>query len=458
MSSEDIRTRDVEDSNSVDSYDADKIKVLEGLEAVRKRPAMYIGSTGPTGLHHLVFEVVDNSIDEALAGFCDRILVTIHIDNSVTVEDNGRGIPADFHKAEGKPAAEVVMTTLHAGGKFDRDSYKISGGLHGVGVSVVNALSETLTMEIRRDGQTYRQRYERGEPVTEFKIVGTTKRQGTKITFRADTEIFEEINYSFAILSERLRELSFLNAGIYIRITDERSEKGHEFQYKGGIKSFVEHLSKNKSPLNKIIHFGEEREMSEGNAILDVALQYNNGYSEDIYSYVNNINTREGGTHVVGFKSALTRTVKAYAVANNFIKNGKFNIGADDVREGLTCVISLKIPEPQFEGQTKTKLGNSEIKGLVESIINEKLGTYFEENPPVARKIIEKVVEAARARGAAERALSQEAAYRASWPTARKRIRPTVRFTLLRETRPAGPQNKDATENIRPFCPSRERY
>ena len=404
MSSEDIRTQDIDDSNSVDSYDADKIKVLEGLEAVRKRPAMYIGSTGPAGLHHLVFEVVDNSIDEALAGFCDRIIVTIHIDNSVTVEDNGRGIPVDFHKAEGKPAAEVVMTTLHAGGKFDRDSYKISGGLHGVGVSVVNALSEILTMEIRRNGQTYRQRYERGEPVTEFKVVGTTKRKGTKITFRADHEIFEEIDYSFAILSERLRELSFLNAGIYIRITDERSEKSHEFQYNGGIKSFVEHLSRNKNPINKIINFSEEREMSEGNAILGVALQYNNGYSEDIYSFVNNINTREGGTHVVGFKSALTRTVKSYAVANNFIKNGKFNIGSDDVREGLTCVINLKIPEPQFEGQTKTKLGNSEIKGLVESITNEKLGNYFEENPSVARKIIEKVVESARAREAARKA------------------------------------------------------
>jgi len=382
-------------------YTAENIKVLQGLEAVRKRPAMYIGSTGLSGLHHLVYEVVDNSIDETLAGYCNKIEVIIHEDNSITIEDNGRGIPVDIHKEEGRPAAEVVMTTLHSGGKFDSESYQFSGGLHGVGVSVVNALAEYLELEIWRDGRVFFQRYERGEPVSPFEIMGNTRRRGTKVKFRPDPEIFETIDFSFDTLSQRLRELSFLNSGVRITVTDERVEKKQEFQYKGGIVSFVEYLNKNKGVTHpKPIHLEGEKE----GIYIDIALQYNEGYTENIFSFANNINTHDGGTHLIGFKSALTRTINNYATSNNLLKNLKGGLSGEDAREGLTGVISVKLANPQFEGQTKAKLGNSEVKGLVEALVNEKLGIYFEENPPVAKRILEKVIDSARAREAARKA------------------------------------------------------
>ena len=384
-----------------DDYGADKIKVLEGLEAVRKRPAMYIGSTGAAGLHHLVYEIVDNSIDEALAGHCDQINVTLHIDNSVTVVDNGRGIPTDQH-ASGRSAAEVVLTVLHAGGKFDNDSYKVSGGLHGVGVSVVNALSETLDLEIWRNGQVYQQTYERGGPQGDLAVTGTTKKRGTKITFKPDAQIFETTEYSFDTLAQRLRELAFLNGGVTITIDDERDGKSHKFLYEGGINSFVQYLNQNKSAVNdKPIYMHGERDGID----VEIALQWNDGYSETVYSFANNINTHEGGTHLSGFRSALTRTINYYVGKNNLAKDLKdANIGGDDIREGLIAVISVKIPRPQFEGQTKTKLGNTEVKGIVEAIVNDKLGAYLEENPGVAKKVIAKAVDAARAREAARKA------------------------------------------------------
>ena len=384
-----------------DEYGADKIKVLEGLEAVRKRPAMYIGSTGAPGLHHLVYEIVDNSIDEALAGFCDQVNVTIHIDSSITVVDNGRGIPVDLH-ASGKSAAEVVLTVLHAGGKFDNDSYKVSGGLHGVGVSVVNALSERLDLEIWRNGNVYQQSYERGIPVTELVTAGTTQKRGTKVTFKPDTQIFETTEYSFDTLAQRLRELAFLNGGILITIDDERDGKNHKFQYEGGIVSFVQHLNKNKAIVNdKPIFMKGEKDGIDA----EIALQWNDAYTELVFSFANNINTHEGGTHLSGFRSALTRTINAYAVKNNMAKDLKdSSISGDDIREGLTGVISVKIPRPQFEGQTKTKLGNTEVKGIVEAIINDRLGQFLEENPAVAKRIIGKAVDAARAREAARKA------------------------------------------------------
>jgi len=382
-------------------YTAESIKVLKGLEAVRKRPAMYIGSTGAVGLHHLVYEVVDNSIDEALAGFCDKIDVVIHVDCSVTVTDNGRGIPVGIHKKEKKPAAEVVMTTLHSGGKFDAKSYQISGGLHGVGVSVVNALSERLDLEIKIDGGVYNQSYEKGKPVTRLKKIGKTKNTGTKVTFMPDTEIFDLIEFNFETLSQRLRELSFLNKGLKINIVDERSNKMHEFQYRGGIREFVQYLNQNKTVLNpKPIYF----ESDKNDTIVEMALQYNTSYSETIFSFVNNINTIEGGTHLIGFKAALTRSINSYANANNLIKDLKQNLTGDDTREGLCAVLSLKIKDPQFEGQTKTKLGNSDVKGLVESIVNDQLSIFFEENPAVAKKVVLKILEAARAREAARNA------------------------------------------------------
>jgi len=382
-------------------YSADSIKVLEGLSAVRKRPAMYIGSTSIQGLHHLVYEVVDNSIDEALAGHCDEVKVIIHVDNSVTVTDNGRGIPVDMHKTQKKPAAEVVMTVLHAGGKFDSDSYKVSGGLHGVGVSVVNALSSRLELEIRRDGKVYRQNYERGVPTCELKEDGSTKRRGTRIIFWPDPEIFETTDFSFETLSTRLRELAFLNAGVKIEIVDERSDKSHVFHYEGGIVSFVEYLNRAKTPVHpKPILFTGAKEGVE----IEIALQYNDAYDEKIFSFANNINTHEGGTHLSGFKAALTRTMNTYATNNNLLKNMKTAISGEDLREGMAAVISVKVPEPQFEGQTKTKLGNSEIKGYVETIMNEKLAEFLEENPPIARKILEKGIDAARAREAARKA------------------------------------------------------
>src|SRR5882672_7705219 len=383
-----------------EDYGADKIKVLEGLEAVRKRPAMYIGSTGPTGLHHLVYEIVDNSIDEALAGFCDQVNVSIHIDGSVTVIDNGRGIPTDLHES-GKSAAEVVLTVLHAGGKFDNDSYKVSGGLHGVGVSVVNALSETLDLEIWRNSQVYQQSYERGTPTGGLEITGTTKRRGTKVTFKPDTQIFETTVFSFDTLAQRLRELAFLNGGVTITLDDERDGKNHNFHYEGGIVSFVTHLNKNKAAVNeKPIYMRGEREGIDA----EIALQWNDGYTETIYTFANNINTHEGGTHLSGFRSALTRTINSYATKNNLAKDLKESVSGEDIREGLTGVISVKIPHPQFEGQTKTKLGNTEVKGIVETIVNDKLGAYLEENPSVAKRVIGKAIDAARARDAARKA------------------------------------------------------
>jgi DNA gyrase subunit B len=383
-----------------ENYGADKIKVLEGLEAVRKRPAMYIGSTGPAGLHHLVYEIVDNSIDEALGGYCDQVNVTIHIDGSVTVVDNGRGIPTDQHES-GKSAAEVVLTVLHAGGKFDNDSYKVSGGLHGVGVSVVNALSETLDLEIWRNSQVYQQSYERGTPTGSLEITGTTKRRGTKVTFKPDTTIFETTVFSFDILAQRLRELAFLNGGITITLDDERDGKNHKFHYEGGIVSFVTHLNTNKALVNeKPIYMRGEREGIDA----EIALQWNDTYTETIYAFANNINTHEGGTHLSGFKAALTRTINSYATKNNLAKDLKESVSGEDIREGLTAVISVKIPHPQFEGQTKTKLGNTEVKGIVEAIVNDKLGAYLEENPAVAKRVIGKAIDAARARDAARKA------------------------------------------------------
>jgi len=388
-------------SEAVGTYTAENIKILEGLEAVRKRPAMYIGSTGISGLHHLVYEVVDNSVDEALAGYCTNIDVIIHLDNTVTVIDNGRGIPVDTHPLKGISAAEVVMTTLHAGGKFDNETYKVSGGLHGVGVSVVNALSKRLDLEIWRDGYVYQQTYDRGVPTAPFRQTGKTNRRGTKITFCADPDIFEVLEFNFDTLSQRMRELAYLNQGLAISIEDVRSEKKQTYHYKGGIINFVDHLNKNKNVLHsKPIYIRDERE----NVEVEVAIQYNDGYNETLFSFANTINTVEGGTHLIGFKSALTRTLNAYAAENNLMKDLKQNLSGDDVREGLTAVISVKLPNPQFEGQTKGKLGNSEVKGLVEAICNDKLSIYLDQNPPVARRIVEKAVEALRARDAARKA------------------------------------------------------
>jgi len=383
-------------------YGADSITVLEGRDAVRKRPAMYIGSTSEIGLHHLVYEVVDNSVDEALAGYCDTIEVVIHIDNSITVIDNGRGIPVDIHKQEGRSAAEVVLTVLHAGGKFDSNSYKVSGGLHGVGVSCVNFLSEWLKLEIWRDGKTHEQEYKVGFPVAPLKQTGTTTKRGTKITFKPDSDIFEATVFSFERLSERLREKAFLNKGIRITIRDERDEdeKTHEFYYKGGIAEFVKHLNKNKSPLHdEPLYF----EQISDELSVEVSMQYNDSYDEKIFSFANNINTVDGGTHLSGFRGALTRTINSYAESSGLLKNSKTVLSGDDVREGLVAVISVKIPQPQFEGQTKGKL-NSPVKGPVESFLNEKLGEFFERNPAVAKRIVGKAVDAARAREAARKA------------------------------------------------------
>jgi DNA gyrase subunit B len=362
---------------------------------------MYIGDTSERGLHHLVYEVVDNSIDEALAGHCDKIDVTIHIDNSVTVVDNGRGIPVDIHPTEKVSAAEVVLTKLHAGGKFDKASYKVSGGLHGVGISVVNALSETLEVEIKRDGKVYQQSYRRGEPQGSLKEVGISKERGTRVTFRPDTKIFETIEFSFDVLSQRLRELAFLNRGVKITIEDERSQKKHELLYKGGIVSFVEHLNRAKSAIHpKVIYLQGEKEGID----VEIAMQWNDGYAENVFSFANNINTLEGGTHLIGFKSALTRTINSYAIDSGLLKKDDENLQGEDVREGLTAVISVKVPEPQFEGQTKTKLGNSEVKGIVEALLNERLASYLAEHPTDAKKIVMKGVEAARVREATRKA------------------------------------------------------
>jgi DNA gyrase subunit B len=387
-------------ADTTKAYDATSIQVLEGIEAVRLRPAMYIGDTAVRGLHHLVFEVVDNSVDESLAGFCNSIAVAIQPGNSITVVDNGRGIPVDMHKTEKKPAVEVALTTLHAGGKFDHRSYKVSGGLHGVGVSCVNALSDWLEVEVKRDGKIYHQRYERGKTVSKLTIIGKSASTGTKITFKPDKTIFSKTEYAYDILSGRLRELAFLNKGLKIKLTDERSDKEAVFEFSGGIISFVEYLNKNKNPLhNKVVYFEKLQE----DVNVEVALQYNDGYAETMFSFANNINTIEGGTHLSGFKSALTRGINQYAKSKNLLKDN-IAITGDDVREGLTAVISVKVPNPQFEGQTKTKLGNSEVEGLVASSSLEALSSYFEENPSVANKIIDKVIVASRAREAARKA------------------------------------------------------
>jgi len=385
-----------------DDYGVDKIKVLEGLDAVRKRPGMYIGDTVERGYHHLVFEVVDNSIDEAMAGYCDTVGVTIHVNGSITVEDNGRGIPTDLHPTEGISAVEVVLTKLHAGGKFENKAYKVSGGLHGVGVSVVNALSERLSVEVKRDGKVFFQEYQRGAPMYPLKQIGTTTARGTRVTFFPDKEIFPTIDgFKYDILASRLRELAFLNGGVKLVFKDERSGKSQEFFYEGGIKSFVSHLNKTKSPLfPEPIYFIDTRD----GVSLEVALQYNDGYLESVHTFANNINTFEGGTHLAGFRTALTRAVNNYAQSSGLMKGAKENLQGEDIREGLTAVISVKIPEPQFEGQTKTKLGNSEVKGMVEQMLGEKLAAYLEENPSIAKIITIKASDAQRAREAAKRA------------------------------------------------------
>lgn len=382
-------------------YDATTIQVLEGTEAVRKRPAMYIGDTGTRGLHHLVYEVVDNCVDESLAGFCDTIDVVVRADGSVSVADNGRGIPVDIHKTEKKPAVEVALTTLHAGGKFDHRVYKVSGGLHGVGVSVVNALSVWLEVEVKRDNKIYHQRYEKGRTVTKLAVIGKSSSTGTKVTFKPDKTIFNTVEFSYDVLSQRLRELAFLNKGLKIKLKDERTDKEAVFEFAGGIVSFVDYLNKNKNPLHsKVIYF----QKTQDDVIIEVAMQYNDGYGETLFSFANNINTIEGGTHLSGFKSALTRAINQYAKSKNLIKGDGLSITGDDVREGLTAVINVKVPNPQFEGQTKTKLGNSEVEGMVASGSLDALSAFFEENPPIANKVIDKVIVASRAREAARKA------------------------------------------------------
>jgi DNA gyrase subunit B len=382
-------------------YDATKITVLEGIEAVRMRPAMYIGDTSVRGLHHCVFEVVDNSIDEALAGFCDHIHVTLNADGSVSVNDDGRGIPVDMHATEKKPAVEVVLTMLHAGGKFDNESYKVSGGLHGVGVSCVNGLSEWLEVEVRRDGKVYHQRYERGRTASPLETIGKTKGTGTKVTFFPDGTIFSTTKFEWDIVANRLRELAFLNKGVEIRLTQEEPQRDETYMYKGGLVEFVEHLNRSKAPIHpKVIFFEKERDSVQ----VEIAMQYTEAYNESVFCYANNINTIEGGTHLSGFRSALTRTVNAYGRNSKLIKGDDDSVSGDDAREGLTAIISVKLPRPQFEGQTKTKLGNSEIEGIVASIVNDELGGFLEEHPSVARRIVEKSLLAARARSAARKA------------------------------------------------------
>ncbi|MFB6270509.1 MAG: DNA topoisomerase (ATP-hydrolyzing) subunit B [Halobacterium sp.] len=385
-------------------YSAGQIQVLEGLEAVQKRPAMYIGSTDARGLHHLVYEVVDNSIDEALAGYCDRIEVTLHDDGSVSVEDDGRGIPIDTHEEYDRPAVEVILTVLHAGGKFDGKSYQVSGGLHGVGVSVVNALSERLAVEVEREGGKYREKFERGEPVTDLERIGDSDETGTLIRFRPDAEIFETLEFDYTTLENRLRELAFLNSGVEITLTDERGDdvQSSTFEYEGGIKEFVEYLNESRQELHDdVIYFEDEDEGIQ----VEIAMQATDDLQSSTHAFANNINTREGGTHLTGFKTALTRTVNDYANANNLLSelDGE-NLKGEDIREGLTAVISVKHPDPQFEGQTKTKLGNSEVRGIVEGTVHEGLGTYFEENPDTAEAVVQKAVEAAKARKAAKKA------------------------------------------------------
>lgn len=392
-----------QEKNKIDAqheYSAEKIQVLKGLEAVRRRPAMYIGDVTPRGLHHLVYEIVDNSIDEAMAGFCNNIVVTIHQDEIVSVVDDGRGIPVDVHKETGKSALEVIMTVLHAGGKFDKSTYKVSGGLHGVGASVVNALSEWCEVQVYRDGVTWEQKYERGVPVAPVKQTGKTKKSGTRVVFLADKEIFKKIKYTFETLANRLRDLAFLNKGLKITLRDERvgEEQEEVFHYKGGLVEFVRYLDQNRTALHKPIYYEDEREGVQ----VEIAFEYNDSYNENIFSYCNNVNTIEGGTHLSGFRSALTRTINNYGAKNNLLK--KVVIQGEDTREGITAIISVKVAEPQFEGQTKTKLGNSEVKGIVESVTNDKLAEFLEQNPSVGKRIIEKCITAANSREAARKA------------------------------------------------------
>ncbi|MCF6463388.1 DNA topoisomerase (ATP-hydrolyzing) subunit B [Clostridium sp. Cult1] len=382
-------------------YTAEEIQVLTGLEPVRKRPGMYIGSTGSTGLHHLVYEVVDNSIDEALAGVCDTIKVVIEEDNSIIVEDNGSGIPVEIHPQTGKSTVETVLTILHAGGKFNNSAYKVSGGLHGVGVSVVNALSEWLIARVKRDGKEYMQKFEKGIPITELQVIGDAEDTGTIINFKPDKEIFDEVKYNFETLEYRLREMAFLNKGIRIKLEDRRTNTERKFHYEGGIKAFVEYINKNKNPIQKdIMYFEDEKD----NTVVELAMQYTDAYSENIYTFANNINTQEGGTHLSGLRTALTRAINDYGRKYNFLKEKDANLQGDDVREGLSAVLSVKLMEPQFEGQTKTKLGNSEIRGIVESITYDYITSYLEENPKSGKIILEKAISASRAREAARKA------------------------------------------------------
>ena len=437
-------------------YTASQITVLEGLEAVRKRPSMYIGDTGERGLHHLVYEVVDNSIDEALAGYADKITVTIHPDNSITVKDDGRGIPVDMHPEEHKPAVEVVLTVLHAGGKFDHSNYKVSGGLHGVGVSCVNALSDWMEVEVCRDGFAYAIKFERGNTVSPLVKLHPTTERGTTVTFKPDGTIFSTTVYQWKILATRLRELAFLNRGIHVTLIDEREAelKTESFHYEGGLVEFVKFLNAHNVVLHEPIYMHREKDGID----VEVAMQYNDGFSETIFSYTNNINTIEGGTHLTGFQAALTYTINAYAKSANLLKGDKNNVSSNDTREGLAAVISVKVPEPQFEGQTKTKLGNGEVRGIVQSVVNDCLGTFLEENPAVALQIVNKSIVAARAREAAKKA--RELVQRkgaldglrrssASWPTAPKKILPAANSTSSRAIRQAVPPNRAATVRSR---------
>lgn len=445
------------------NYGAQQIQVLDGLEAVRKRPSMYIGNTAEEGLHHLIWEIVDNSIDEALAGYCTRIKVTIHEDNSVSVSDNGRGIPVDKHPTEEMTALELVMTTLHAGGKFDHSSYKVSGGLHGVGVSVVNALSTEATAEIWRNGKIYRQSYRCGDKTGDLEVIGESESTGTTITFKADPEIFTETTvYNYETVKNRLRELSFLNKGLRIQLKDERSGEEDKFHAEGGIISYVEYLNRKRTPVfDSPIYVNGEKD----NVEVEISLQHFDGYSERLFSFVNNINTREGGSHVAGFRSSLTKCINRYANDDIIPKNMREKVGGDDIREGLTCVISVRVPNPQFEGQTKTKLGNSEVKSIVESICTEKLTLFLEQNPAIAKKILSKVVDAARAREAAKRArdLSRKKGSTSfSWPenlqSVRRRILQNERFSSSRVILLAAPPNRDGTAPTRRYCPFAVKY